>query len=51
MENGLIGMRMDRSGKKYITRMGKGFSKEWDRDGNECECSENWWKGCKYPPN
>jgi len=19
----------------------------WDEDGNKCECSENWWEGCK----
>jgi antitoxin component YwqK of YwqJK toxin-antitoxin module len=19
----------------------------WDEDGNECECGENWWEGCK----
>ena len=22
-------------------------SKCWDEDGNECECGENWWEGCK----
>ena len=22
-------------------------SKCWDENGNECECSEKWWKGCK----
>ena len=22
-------------------------SKCWDEDGNECECSEEWWNGCK----
>ena len=22
-------------------------SKCWDEDGNECECSEKWWEGCK----
>ena len=24
------------------------ISKEcWDEGGNECECPENWWEGCK----
>ena len=22
-------------------------SRCWDEDGNECECSEKWWEGCK----
>jgi hypothetical protein len=22
-------------------------NKCWDEDGNECECRENWWEGCK----
>jgi len=39
------------NGQKYLVKTykdGKEISSNcWDKDGNECECSQYWWGGCK----
>ena len=39
------------NGQKYLEKtykVGKEISSKcWDKDGNECECGQYWWEGCK----
>ena len=39
------------NGQKYLEKTYKDgkeiSSKCWDKDGNECECGQYWWAGCK----
>ena len=39
------------NGQKYLEKTYKDgkeiSSKCWDKDGNDCECGQYWWEGCK----
>jgi len=37
----------DNGQKRYEIDWLSGNQECWDEEGNECECGENWWEGCK----
>ncbi len=49
-EDGLYTMWYENGNKREEVKFKDGesiSSRCWDEDGNECECSEKWWEGCK----